>query len=221
MRERRVPPWRGILLGAAAVALVALILALGALYPPYRTAVSTDRLGPDQGEQVAEYLARARDSLDAGGDEPRWALASFTEPLAPGDIPAHSGGLRIAQVLYRVPAPGVQTPLVAVPVPEGVASAVDSSSDAAWLLPRPADERSARVVAFSAARLRGGCGCVVGLVVRGAPAQLRDLAGQKGIRAVQALPADAVAGSFAVAPLLPDYRDVVGPLPDDGPVPQP
>ncbi|MGW5144049.1 hypothetical protein ACWEPH_33740 [Nocardia beijingensis] len=221
MPDRRMPPWRATLLAAAAVALVVLIFALGALFPPYRTAVSTDRLGPDQGEQVAEYLARSRESLDTGGDEPRWALVSFTEPIAPGDIPGHSGGLRIAQVLYRVPAPGVQTPLVAVPVPEGVAAAVDSAADAAWLLPRPADERSARVVAFSAARLRGGCGCVVGLVVRGAPARLRELAGQNGVRAVQALPADAVAGSFAVAPLLPDYRDVVGPLPDDGPVPEP
>ncbi|MFR9773324.1 hypothetical protein [Nocardia sp. SC052] len=221
MPDRRVPPWRGILLGAAAVALIALVFALGALQPPYRAPVSTDRLGPDQGEQVADYLARSRDSLDTGGDEPRWALVSFAEPLAPGEIPQHSGGLRIAQVLYRVPAPGVQTPLVAVPVPEGVQAAADSASYAAWLLPRPVDDRSARVVAFSAARLRSGCGCVVGLVVRGTPARLRNLAGQNGIRAVQALPADAVAGSFAVAPLLPDYRDVVAPGPDDGPVPEP
>ncbi|WP_051020533.1 hypothetical protein [Nocardia araoensis] len=220
MPDRRVP-WRGVVLGVAAVVLVALIYALGVLHPPYRTAVATDRLGPDQGEQVPEYLARSRDSLNTGGDEPRWALVSFTDPLAPGDIPGHSGGLRIAQVLYRVSAPGVQTPLVAVPVPEGIAAAVDSAPDAAWLLPRPVDDRSARVVAFSAARLRGGCRCVVGLVVRGAPAQLRDLAGQNGIRAVQALPADAVAGSFAVVPLLPDYRDVVAPGPDDGPVPEP
>ncbi|MFE7747112.1 hypothetical protein [Nocardia sp. NPDC057455] len=221
MPDRRVPPWRGILLAAAVVALMALIYALGALRPPYRPAAATDRLGPDQGEQVADYLVRSRDSLNANGGDPRWALVSFTEPSAPGQIPAHSGGLRISQVLYRVPVPRVQTPLVNVPVPEGVAAAVASSRDAAWLLPRPADDRSARVIAYSAARLRGGCGCVVGLVVRGSSAQLRNLAGQTGIRAVQALPADAVAGSFAVVPLLPDYRDVVLPGPDDGPVPQP
>lgn len=221
MPDRRVPPWRGIVLGAAALALIVLIYALGALRTPYRPAVSTDRLGPDQGEQVADYLVRSRDSLSASGDEPRWALVSFTEPLVPGRIPAHSGGLRISQVLYRVPIDRVQTPLVAVPVPEGVSAAVDSARDAAWLLPRPVDDRAARVVAFSAARLRDGCGCVVGLVVRGSPARLRELAGGNGIRAVQALPADAVAGSFAVAPLLPEYRDVVAPGPDDGPVPQP
>ncbi|MEU1550597.1 hypothetical protein [Nocardia sp. NPDC005745] len=221
MSDRRLPPRRGIFLAAAVVALMALIYALGALHPPYRTAPATDRLGPDRGEQVTDYLDRSRDSLEPGGDEPRWALVSFTEPLAPEQIPAHSGGLRISQVLYRVPVPRVQTPLVTVPVPEGAAAAVDSARDAAWLLPRPADDRSARVVEYSAARLRDGCGCVVGLVVRGSSAQLRDLAGRDGIRAVQALPADAVAGSFAVVPLLPDYRDVVLPGPDDGPVPQP
>ncbi|MBF6471506.1 MULTISPECIES: hypothetical protein [Nocardia] len=221
MPERRVPPWRRVLLGAAVVALGALVFALGALNPPYRAPVSTDRLGPDRGEQVADYLARSGDSLNAQDDEQHWALVSFTEPLVPEQIPAHSGSLRIAQVLYRVPIPRVQTPLVVVPVPEGIAAAVDSAPYAAWLLPRPADDRSARVVEVSAARLRGGCACVVGLVVRGTPAQLRNLAAQNGIRAVQALPADAVAGSFAVAPLLPDYRDVVLPGPDDGPVPQP
>ncbi|MGK8508521.1 hypothetical protein ACRS5S_10810 [Nocardia asiatica] len=219
MPERRVPPWRRVLLGAAAVVLVALVWALGALYPPYRAPVSTDRLGPDRGEQVADYLARSGDSLNTGEGEQHWALASFTEPLTPEQIPAHSGGMRIAQVLYRVPIPRVQTPLVVVPVPEGAAAAVDSARDAAWLLPRPADDRSARVVAVSATRLRGGCACVVGLVVRGSSAQLRNLAAQNGIRAVQALPSDAVAGSFAVVPLLPEYRDVVLPGPDDGPVP--
>jgi hypothetical protein len=36
---------------------------------------------------------------------------------------------------------------------------------------------------------------------------------------VEALPPDAVSGKFAVEPLLPEHIDVVGPLPDDGPVP--
>ncbi|WP_249645655.1 hypothetical protein [Nocardia sputi] len=221
MPDRRLSPWRGAALAAAAVALIALVFALGALRPPYRAAVSTDRLGPDQGEQVADYLARSRDSLHAGGEGQHWALVSFTEPALPEQIPAYSGGMRVSRVLYRVPVPRVQTPLVTVPVPEGVDAAVDSAHYAAWLLPRPMDDRSARVIAFSAARLREGCACVVGLVVRGPSARLRELAGQNGVRAVQALPADAVAGSFAVAPLLPDYRDVVLPGPDDGPVPEP
>ncbi|MGK8524590.1 hypothetical protein ACRS6B_24945 [Nocardia asteroides] len=221
MPERRVPPWRGIALATALLALAALVFALGALRPPYRAAVSTDRLGPEQGERVAEYLVRSRDSVNAGDEAQRWALVSFTDPVVPGEIPAHSDEARIAQVLYRVPVPRVQTPLVAVPVPEGAEAAVDSARFAPWLLPRPTDDRTARVVALSAARLRDGCACVVGLVVRGSPARLRELAAREGIRAVQALPADAVAGSFAVVPLLPDHRDVVLPGPDDGPVPDP
>ncbi|WP_051022305.1 hypothetical protein [Nocardia pneumoniae] len=219
MPDRRVPRWRGSALAASAVVLIALILALGVLNPPRQEGVSTDRLGPDYGEQVADYLSRAEDSLAGDDDAQHWALVSFTEPVVPEEIPAHSGGMRIAQVLYRVPIPRVQTPLVAVPVPHDVGAAVDSAQYAAWLLPRPADDRSARVAAVSAARLRDGCACVVGLVVRGRLTELRNLAEQTGIRAVQALPADAVAGSFAVIPLLPDYRDVIVPGPNDGPVP--
>jgi hypothetical protein len=55
--------------------------------------------------------------------------------------------------------------------------------------------------------------------VRGTPAELTELAGRADVRAVQALPPDAVSGKFAVEPLLPEYVDVVAPLPDDGPVP--
>ncbi|MEV6326031.1 hypothetical protein AB0M45_33420 [Nocardia sp. NPDC051787] len=218
MPDRRVPAWRGAALAGAAVALV---VALGVLNPPRQDGVSTDRLGPDHGEQVADYLARARDSLTGGDADQHWALVSFTEPLPPEQIPAHSGGMRIAQVLYRISLLRVQTPLVAVPVPEGAGAAVDSAQYAAWLLPRPVDDRSARIVALSAERLRDGCACVVGLVVRGPLEALRNLAAQKSIRAVQTLPADAVADSFAVIPLLPEYRDVVLPGPDDGPVPAP
>lgn len=219
MPDRRAPQWRGAAIAAAAVALIASILALGVLHPPREAGVSTDRLGPEYGEQVADYLSRAQDSLAGDDNAQHWALVSFTEPLVPEWIPAHSGGMRVAQVLYRVPIPRVHTPLVAVPVPEDIGAAVDSAQYAAWLLPRPADDRSARVVSVSAARLRAGCACVVGLVVRGRLTELRNLAERNGIRAVQALPADAVAGSFAVIPLLPDYHEAVAPGPDDGPVP--
>ncbi|MGQ4599845.1 hypothetical protein [Nocardia sp. R6R-6] len=221
MFDPRRSPWREVVLAAATGALITLIIALGVLNPPRQAGVSTDRLGPDQGEQVADYLSRARDSLAGADEQQHWALVSFTEPLVAADIPAHSGGMRIAQVLYRISLLRVHTPLVTVPVPESVEAAVDSAQYAAWLLPRPADDRSARIVAVSAERLRAGCACVVGLVVRGPLAQLRNLAAQNGIRAVQALPADAVAGSFAVVPLLREYQDVVLPGPDDGPVPAP
>ncbi|WP_029903334.1 hypothetical protein [Nocardia brasiliensis] len=211
---------RGLLFGAVVVVVVGLVVLLGVLSPPREAGVFTDRLGPERGEQVADYLARARDSLNGTDDGEHWALVSFTEAVAPEQIPPHSGGLRVAQVLYRVQIPRVQTPLVAVPVPAGDAAAVASADAAAWLLPRPGpDERSTRIIALSAARLRAGCPCTVGLVLRGPLESLRNLAAQNGVRAVQALPADAVAGRFAVVPLLPDQLDTALPGPDDGPVP--
>ncbi|KAA8884058.1 hypothetical protein F3087_35980 [Nocardia colli] len=220
MPDRRALPRGRIVLGAAAVALVVFIVLLGVLNPPRKAGVFTDRLGPEQGELVADYLARAGDSLTGTDGAEHWALVSFTEPLVPEQIPPNSGGLRISQVLYQVPVPRVQTPLIAVPVPEGDEAAVTSAESAAWLLPRSAsDERATRIAALSAARLRSGCACTVGLVVRGPLDGLRKIASQNGIRAVEALPADAVAGRFGVVPLLPDQLDVVQPGPNDGPVP--
>ena len=220
MPDRPAPPWRGLTLAAVAIGLVVLIVLLGVLSSPPRSVVSTDRLGADQGEQVADYLARSRDSLAGPDQDAHWALVSFTEPLTPQQVPDHSGGMRIAQVLHRVPIPRVQTPMVAVAVPEGDAAAVASATDAAWLLPRPTDDRTAHIITVAAARLRAGCACTVGLVVRGPLTALRNLATQHRIRAVEALPADAIAGSFGVVPLLPEYVDVVSPGPNDGPVPE-
>ena len=64
-----------------------------------------------------------------------------------------------------------------------------------------------------------GCACVVTVVVRGTAAELTEVADRADVRAVQALPPDVVSGKFAVEPLLPEYVDVVAPLPDDGDVP--
>jgi hypothetical protein len=219
--DRRFRPWRTAAIAVAAVGLVALMVVLGQLIPPVPSGVSTDRLGPERGEPVAEYLARAKDSLSSRDGDEHWALVSFTEGLTPEQIPTRNGGLRIAQVIHQVPIPRVQTPIVAVQVPAGDAVAVASAGNAAWqlLAQHAPDERTARITAFAVARLRAGCACTVGLVVRGSLPRLRDLAAQNGIRAVQALPADAVSGRFAVVPLLPDQNDTVLPGPDDGPVP--
>ncbi|MFQ6326309.1 hypothetical protein ACLMAL_09235 [Nocardia sp. CWNU-33] len=219
--DSRFHPWRALAVAAAAVGLVAVMAVLGALRPPVPSGVATDRLGPERGEPVAEYLARAHDSLTGTDTDEHWALVSFTETLTPEQIPAHSGGLRIAQVIHQVQISRVHAPMVAVAVPAGDAVAVASADNAAWqlLAPLVSDERSAHLVALSAARLRAHCACTVGLVVRGRLPHLRDLSVQNGIRAVQALPPDAVSGSFAVVPLLPDQHDVVLPGPDDGPLP--
>jgi len=203
------------------VAFAVLIVVLGVLNPPRPSGISTDRLGPERGQPVADYVAQARDSLAGTDASEHWALVSFTEALTPDQIPAHSDGLRIAQAIHRVSIPRVHTPIVTVQTPAGDAVAVASADDAAWQLEaqRPADDRTNRITTLSMARLRAGCACTVGLVVRGSLPQLRTLATQNGIRAVQALPADAVALSFAIVPLLPDYTDIAQSGPDDGPVP--
>ncbi|MEV0044680.1 hypothetical protein AB0H60_14540 [Nocardia rhamnosiphila] len=214
---------RGLGYGAAAAACGVFVLALGYLIPPAEEIVSTDRLGPDQGESIAEYLDRARESLTGTDSADRWALVSFTEYRPATELHGQVGDLRIGQALYRVPLPRVATPLVAVQTPAGDIALRRSGADAAWQLADQrryaGDDRTARTLDVVIARLRADCACSPGVVVRAPLPRLRELAGQPGIRAVHALPADAVAGRFAVGPLLPDSPDPVSPPPDDGPVP--
>lgn len=228
MPDSRRPGLRAAGAGAVAVALAVLIVLLGVLHPPRRDGVFTDRLGPDNGELVAGYLARAAESLVGADTGEHWALVSFTEYLPAPALPHYRREMRIGQVLYQPPVPRVSTPLVAVPVPDSDTALLRSSADAAGQLwdrlqhssGTSTGERSRRVLELSAERLRAECACVTGLVVRATPSELRALAERPEVRAVQALPADAVAGRFAVVPLRPDTTDTVTPVPDDGPVPQ-
>lgn len=240
---------RGVGVVVSAALLVGFFAVLGVLVPPRESGVGTDRLGPEHGEAVADYRARARQSLDGADTAERWALVSFTAPLPPGQLTGLGAGLRIAQVLYQVPMPRVRTPLTVVPVPAGAAAVLASAEAAASQLrdaldpdtldPKAldpdaldpdaldpdsidrntADERYRRVLGVAAQRLTDGCACAVGVVVRGPLDRLRTLAENPAVRAVEALPADAIAGRFGVVPLLPEHVDVVAPGPDDGPVP--
>ncbi|MCZ9329153.1 hypothetical protein [Nocardia farcinica] len=230
---------RGFGVVVSAALLVGFFAVLGVLVPPRESGVGTDRLGPEHGEAVADYRARARQSLDGADTAERWALVSFTAPLPPGQLTGLGAGLRIAQVLYQVPMPRVRTPLTVVPVPAGAAAVLASAEAAASQLRdaldpdtidpdaldpdtidrNTADERYRRVLGVAAQRLTDGCACAVGVVVRGPLDRLRTLAENPAVRAVEALPADAIAGRFGVVPLLPEHVDVVAPGPDDGPVP--
>ncbi|WP_280193949.1 hypothetical protein [Nocardia farcinica] len=230
---------RGVGVVVSAALLVGFFAVLGVLVPPRESGVGTDRLGPEHGEAVADYRARARQSLDGADTAERWALVSFTAPLPPGQLTGLGADLRIAQVLYQVPMPRVRTPLTVVPVPAGAAAVLASAEAAASQLRdaldpdaldpdaldpdsidrNTADERYRRVLGVAAQRLTDGCACAVGVVVRGPLDRLRTLAQNPAVRAVEALPADAIAGRFGVVPLLPEHVDVVAPGPDDGPVP--
>ena len=219
MRSRGVS---GVLGGVVVAALVIGALAvIGHLNPVRQSIVSTDRLGRDSGEQVAEYLARAEESLRSDTTEPRWGSVSFDRELTAEQVRTVADGVRISQVLVRVPLDRVQTPILTVGVPGSERSVLNSTARAASLAAASfgVGDRQAQIAAVSQRRLLDGCACVVTVVVRGTPAELTELAGRPDVRAVQALPPDAVSGKFAVEPLLPEYVDVVGPLPDDGLVP--
>ncbi|MGW6374910.1 hypothetical protein ACWFRB_02440 [Rhodococcus sp. NPDC055112] len=203
------------------LALAVLVVVLGLANPPRPTSIATDRLGPDGGEAVTGYLDRAADSVGGSDTEQHWALVSLGPEATVDQAYLLADGVRISQVLFRVPVERVQTPLIVVDVPADEAAVRRSPLVAAGRLQGSAGEwdRQARIDAVSAGRLADGCACVVGMTVRGDLAQLRALAARPAVRAVEALPADAEYGRFAVTPLLPEHVDVVLPGPDDGEVP--
>ncbi|SDE25950.1 hypothetical protein [Rhodococcus tukisamuensis] len=221
MRDRT----RSAATAGCVLALVALVVVLGVLNPPQRPPVATDRLGPDSGEPVAQYLDRAAAGLadlDTGtATAEHWALVSLTTERTAPDAYRLAAGVRVSELLFRVPLDRVQTPLVVVGV-AGERSAARAAAVAAGRMQGSAGEwdRQAQIDAVSAARLSADCACVVGLTVRGDPASLRALAATPGVRSVEALPADAVFGRFAVVPLLPGQTETVAPGPDDGEVPR-
>lgn len=205
---------------AAVAVLVLAVLVAGWLSPVRPASVRSDGLGPDSGELVRDYLARADESLTEAERAPgteHWGLISFDREVGVDDVAALPGDLRIAQVLFRVPIDRVQTPLVPVVVsahPEALRSAPRVAAGRLRLQASGTD-RAARIAAVSADRLAAGCACIVGVAVRGTPAQLRAAAGGPEVRTVEVLPSDAVAGRFSLNPLLPEHVEAVVPGPDD------
>ncbi|MBO0855028.1 MAG: hypothetical protein J2P18_14850 [Nocardia sp.] len=206
------------LIAAAVVAVV--VLVLGAR-PPVAPPITTDELGPDSGDRVPDYLARTGATLTGDQHRPRWALVTLKQGIAAADVPEYAGGLRVSQVLLHVPIDRVYTPVITVPVPDhpGAVRAAQDAAAGAMAAQKTEDDRSRRIAAVVASRLRSGCDCVVNLVVRGDLGGLRALAAHSGVRSVEALPPDASAGAFAVRPLLPEQTDLVGPGSHDGVVP--
>ncbi|RVW09012.1 hypothetical protein EGT67_12665 [Prescottella agglutinans] len=214
--------WAAVL---ATVALAGTVVGLGVANPVPAARISTDRLGPDSGEQVSAYLERATATLtaeeDADPGTQHWALVSLDAPTTPSQLLDDVGDVRVSQVLFRVPLDRVQTPMVAIPVAANPTAVQRAPSVAAARLQASVvgHDRQSLLAAYSAAQLSADCACVVGATVRGSLDQLRALDAAPSVRAVEALPADAIAGSFAVSPLLPSQTDVVLPGPDNGSVP--
>lgn len=235
----------GKVLTVGAVIVLALVVVLTALRTelPRSPGVMSDSLGPAPGEEVGEYLARAAATLegdddaddataDAGRDDgpvARWALVTAEQPWSVDEAVAVVSGLpRVSSAYLQTPLPdvamptGVQTlaePVVGESTREPVLGrALERAAASAETRAVVGDGRPADVEALTARRIRDGEPAIIGLVVRAGTGALRAVADEPGVRAVEALPADAVWGRFAVRPLLPQQRDAADPLPDHAPV---
>jgi hypothetical protein len=182
------------------------------------------RLGPEAGEPVADYLRRAGASLPAGRSS-RWALVQLDSYLTLDRAAELTRGVRLSRVVFRVPLPRVQTALITrdlpgqQPVSELAAAQQSAAAERLAASRTASDSRRAAVDAAEAAQLHRGCACVLALLVFGDGDALRTVAGRSGIRAVHAALADTSVQDLAISPLLPEQGDIAGPVPDDGPAP--
>ena len=183
------------------------------------------RLGPEVGEPVAGYLLRAGASLPERNSGQVWALVQLDRYLTPEPAAELTQGVRLSRVVLRVPLPRVQTALITRDLPgqrpvTELAEAMRSAAQERFAASRETlTGRAAAVAAAEAAQLRGGCACVLALLVFGDGEALRAVADRPGVRAVHAAAPDTPLGDIAIAALLPEQVDRVGPVPDDGPVP--
>lgn len=186
------------------------------------------RLGPEAGELVTDYLRRASASLPATEPGSVWALVQLEDYLTPGRAAELARGVRLSRVVLRVPLPRVQTALIIRDLPgqRPVAELADAlrfaAQDRAAVAAREVPGgRSAAVAAAEATQLRSGCGCVLALLVFGGGEELQAVAARPGVRAVHAALPDTPIQNVAISALLPEQVDIAGPVPDDGPVPPP
>jgi hypothetical protein len=209
----------------ALLAACGVVAALVAWYAAVRTPAAAPgpssgsvRLGPEPGEAVGAYLARAAATVPPA-DTTALALVQYADERTAADaqVPGTS-----VEAVFRVDLPRVQTALRFVPLESGVAGALDNArqraaaaatADAGRLTGRAHD-----VAAVEAAALaRPDCPCIVAMVVSANGATLRRP--DAGVRVVEAAPPGVTLSELALSPLLPEQAERADPLPDDGPVP--
>ncbi|MGH3836102.1 MAG: hypothetical protein ACRDSF_10415 [Pseudonocardiaceae bacterium] len=219
------PRARWAVLAALFVALGVAVVVAGQPGEPLPVA-GVQRLGPEAGEPVADYLRRAGASLPAAESGSAWALVQLEGYLKPEPAAELTQGVRLSRVVLRVPLPRVQTALItrdlagqrpAAELTEVLRSAAQNR--AAVASREVPGSRPAAVAAAEAARLRGGCACVVAFLVVGDGAALRAVAARPGVRAVHVAAPDTPLQAVAISPLLPEQVERAGPVPDDGVVP--
>ncbi len=217
---------RWALLAVLLVVFVATVVVAGRNgEPPPATGV--ERLGPESGELIPDYLRRASGSLPPPGGGEVWALTQLDGYLEPASAASLVRGVRLSGVVLRVPLPGVQTALISRDLPgqhpgQELAVAIRSAGQdrARAGTQAPPGSRLAAVAAAETLQLRNGCVCVLALLVRADGAALRELADQPGVRAVHAASPGTPRAELAVSPLLPEQRNAAGPVPDHRPVPR-
>lgn len=161
-------------------------------------------------------------------DAPRWALVSASSAWTVPEAGAVARDLpRVSGMVVQVPVEGVAMPVTTVVLAEPVTGegsreevfdrGLDRFTGGPGAGPDP--DRATATEELTAARIGAGEPAIIALLVRGTPEQLRAVAEQPGVRAVEALPTDAAWGRFAVRPLLPQQLDAATPLPDSAPVP--
>ncbi|MBD8507776.1 hypothetical protein HT102_14905 [Hoyosella sp. G463] len=187
-----------------AVGLLAVVLVgaavIGALNPVPPLPVATDALGPTEGEPVGEYQQRAAATLDNGGiNQPRWALVLPEQPVDAAAAAAMVTGTRASRIILDGGVGGNEAlpgdPAVSLPAPppggDSGASIRDGVSRGLSLL------REQRAL-LGAEPDDAGCACIIGILVRGPASALDAVAARPGVSSVEALPADARWGTFAV-----------------------
>jgi hypothetical protein len=199
-------------------ALVAFYTAARSPAPAPGPPAGSVRLGPESGEAVAAYLARAAATLPSPGTT-ALALVQFGDERTVADAPAVGAPV---EAVFRVDIPRVQTALRFAPLEPGVAAALDTARQrAAAAADADAGRLTGRARAVAAAEAaaltRPDCPCLVALVVSADGAVLRSSV--PGVRVVEAAPPGVTLRELALSPLLPEQADRADPLPDDGPVP--
>lgn len=185
MRSREKDRTRALIGGAvwAAIALVIILLAGTVFDSTEPPPPNGDQLGQNPHETYAAYLDRVADTLAAAPvDEAAWALITFDPQLDPR---------RAAQVAE--PAPRVSA-VIAAP---GLAAVIAEPTGT---------ETRGDVFERELGGLVAPGGKLAGLVAHATGDELRQIAGNREVAAVEALPPDAAWGRFGVRPVEPEGR---------------
>jgi hypothetical protein len=196
------------------------------------------QVGVAEGESVPDYLQATRNELSMLSTRPAppspagesYALVTFSEYLPPGRLAPVLSGVSVEEVYLRVPLGRTPTQVIRIPafrLPEDVLTGMDQAAQrktreatdyrrrvaelgrAAELDLWKAYDEGARVASAEAEAYRRYCACVYAAVVRGAPADLRELATQFEIRAVDPAPEVRRLDRAVFLPPLPEYDEVV------------